>query len=1028
MSTSDLMKRTEFATTSPKPNHLRRNLQRLGWGILTLTLIVFSLLSTIPVALLFVTTAVPVIFAIVLVALDMGILAAFFYLERTFSTHIGTTIALILVSVLAVYLSQVHASTPPITKPNSIATLEIVDLNGSEQWITIRGQDVNNPVLLFLAGGPGGSELVMTRKYLGGLEEHFTIVNWDQPGTGKSYLAADFGTISPEKYVSDAYELTQYLRQRFHQDKIYVFGESWGSILGIWLVQDYPELYHAFISTGQMVDVVENDTEMYEFAIQLLTEQGRTEDVEQMRRIGPPPYPAETLLNSFGASNNVLNSYMDTHAHGEGIGHNLLLDSLGAQEYGLLDKVHWLLGLAQTFTTVYPQVYDVDFRTQATQLNVPVYFIKGRWDVNASNALLEEYFDILDAPHKELIWFEDSAHTPMWDEPDHFIDVMVNTILTETSPPKRDTTTFSGYFDTQMPKYLREFNIAGAVVSVVQNNAVIHLAGYGYADLDEHISMDPNQSVVHIGSAGKTFTATAIMQLVEQGKIDLNADVNTYLDFEIPDTYPEPITIWHLLTHTSGLEEHNFGLFRADPTQLPTVREYLVRNLPTRLHPPGERVGYSNYGLTLLGYVVERVSGMTLSEYLQTNVIARLRMIHSSADQTETPQNIAIGYNNRQAQPVEYIAAFGAGPIRSTAADMARYMMAHINEGQLDGVQILESSTSQAMQKRQFVAHPVVNGTGLGFYEFSRNGQTIYGHLGTTNYFHTLLLLFPEHKLGIFVSFNSAEGAQVLRSPQFMNDFMNHFFLETVTAINPPDDVAQRADDYAGTYFLNNRFGHTTLEKVAFLMDAVTIRPTQDNRLHMAMAGRGTTFTEVESDIFVQSDGHDVLVFHRDETGRVASASLKSRAVFTLERQSWYDEPLLTFTILGITCLIFVVTLLFNFYQLWLTRGQPIASMITVSHWVAISVSLLNLAFIVSLIVILPGLLRGAFPETTLHLMLSFPVIALVLITILSGITIFIWLQQDFSLLVKLEHTLLVVAGILFAITLNMWNLLGWHI
>jgi pimeloyl-ACP methyl ester carboxylesterase len=316
--------------------------------------------------------------------------------------------------------------------PGSIATLEPVNLNGSRQWVSIRGHSTDLPVLLFLAGGPGGSELAMTRKYLGELEQHFIVVNWDQPGTGKSYGAVDFAELTPERYVQDGHALTQYLRERFDEDKIYVFGESWGTIPGIWLMQQYPNLYHAYVGTGQMVDAVENDTRIYNHAIELAEEWGRTETVAQLRQNGPPPYPPETVISKFGTFNNVLNDYMHMNAHGEGTGHNLMLDSLAAPEYGLLDKVNWLVGLARTFRTVYPQLNDLDFREQVTTLDVPVYFIAGRWDVNADMPLAREYFDLLDAPHKQWIWFEDSAHTPSWDEPSRFVDVMVNTVWVPT--------------------------------------------------------------------------------------------------------------------------------------------------------------------------------------------------------------------------------------------------------------------------------------------------------------------------------------------------------------------------------------------------------------------------------------------------------------------------------------------------------------------------------------------------------------------------------------------------------------------
>ncbi|QPC81362.1 alpha/beta fold hydrolase [Phototrophicus methaneseepsis] len=418
----------------------RHPIRRLITGLLRTVALLIVIISGLPIVLLYFVTAVPVFLAGILTLIDLGLIAALFYFDQTPRLVISNVIIWIFVSMIAIALSQHFASTPPIMDANgkpirgSIATMEAVELNGSQQWITIRGNDTNNPILLFLAGGPGGSELVMTRRYLGDLEAHFVVVNWDQPGTGKSYGAVPFDELTPERYVDDAHALALYLRERFDKEKIYVFGESWGSIIGVWLVQQYPDLFYALITTGQMVDPVENDILMYDLAFELLTEQGRNDDVEMLRRNGPPPYTSGELLGKFGAINGVLNNYMDAHAHGEGTHHNLLIDSLGAQEYGLVDKVTWLLGLAKTFTTVYPQIYDVDLRMQAPRLEIPVYMIKGRWDVNAPNSLAEEYFNLLEAPHKEWFWFEDSAHTPSWDEPAHFTDVIVNTVLAQTQP------------------------------------------------------------------------------------------------------------------------------------------------------------------------------------------------------------------------------------------------------------------------------------------------------------------------------------------------------------------------------------------------------------------------------------------------------------------------------------------------------------------------------------------------------------------------------------------------------------------
>ncbi|MBZ0297036.1 MAG: alpha/beta fold hydrolase [Anaerolineae bacterium] len=414
--------------------------RRLVRGLLALVLTVIALVSLLPVILLFFLTAVPPVIAAVLAMIDAAIVAALFWPNRTSLSVFIAVVGWIAVAVLAVLLSQHFASTPPITDrngdaiPGSIASLESVELNNSTQWITIRSHSEDLPVLLFLAGGPGGSELVMTRQYLAELEEHFIVVNWDQPGTGKSYNAVPRDQLTPERFIEDGYALTAYLCERFEQDKIYVLGESWGSILGVWLVQHYPDLYHAFISTGQMIDPVENDIEMYEFALQLATEQGNADLVEQLHRNGPPPYQEDELLDRFQAMNGIINNYMHAHAHGEGTGHNLMFDSLAAQEYGLLDKVYWGLSLLNTFPHVYSQLNDVDLREQATRIDVPMYFIRGHWDMNSSHSLTEEYIAMVDAPQAELIWFDDAAHTPLWDSPRHFVDVLVNTVLAQTRP------------------------------------------------------------------------------------------------------------------------------------------------------------------------------------------------------------------------------------------------------------------------------------------------------------------------------------------------------------------------------------------------------------------------------------------------------------------------------------------------------------------------------------------------------------------------------------------------------------------
>lgn len=398
---------------------------------------VLILILCLPVVLLPKASAVPAWAWLALAAADLAVLGAFFGLRPAWkATGVSLTGALI-VAILAVAASQAFATTPPITGadgkplPGSIAALEQVTLNGSRQWISIRGRDTRQPLLLFLAGGPGGSQLATERYALGGLEEHFLVVNWEQPGAGKSFEAVNRAGLTPERYIEDAHALVALLKERFNQQKVYVLGESWGSALGILLVQRYPEDFHAFIGTGQMVAFLENDRMCYDFSLQWARERGDTQKVETLTRQGPPPYYGKGMAWKESAFLMDTFSYMNANPAIADNGANTWRD-LAAPEYGLYDKLNWFRGLLETLEVVYPQLWEVDFRRQAAKLQVPVYFLIGRHDINAPTVLSEQYFAVLEAPHKQIVWFEHSGHTPWVSESERFMQVMVDTVLAQT--------------------------------------------------------------------------------------------------------------------------------------------------------------------------------------------------------------------------------------------------------------------------------------------------------------------------------------------------------------------------------------------------------------------------------------------------------------------------------------------------------------------------------------------------------------------------------------------------------------------
>jgi pimeloyl-ACP methyl ester carboxylesterase len=322
--------------------------------------------------------------------------------------------------------TQWSASTPPIKDAygnaveGSVARLIQVELNGRREWISIRGHDAKNPVLLFLAGGPGGTQMAAVRYDLAELEKHFVVVNWDQPGSGKSYSAASRDALTPDTYIEDGYALTQYLCGEFGQEKIFLLGESWGSALGIFLVEGYPELYHAFIGTGQMVDFVETEITDYNLAMELALKTGNNDLAATLEKNGPPPYYGKSVTWKSAAYLNYLSGVMASNPEIQNSGYNTIRD-LAAAEYGIWDKINFMRGIVNTFNQVYPQLYPIDLREGHTELQVPVYFFLGKHDVNAPIPLAEEYFESLSAPCKEIVWFEHSGHSPWINESDKFV-------------------------------------------------------------------------------------------------------------------------------------------------------------------------------------------------------------------------------------------------------------------------------------------------------------------------------------------------------------------------------------------------------------------------------------------------------------------------------------------------------------------------------------------------------------------------------------------------------------------------------
>jgi CubicO group peptidase (beta-lactamase class C family) len=302
-----------------------------------------------------------------------------------------------------------------------------------------------------------------------------------------------------------------------------------------------------------------------------------------------------------------------------------------------------------------------------------------------------------------------------------------------------DPAELEAFLDGLLAQQMEANHIAGAAVSVVKDGVLFFAKGYGHADLEKGIPVDPEQTVFRIGSTTKVFTWTAVMQLVEQGKLDLDADVNTYLDFRIPDTYPQPITLRHLLAHTAGFEDLYLDFVSLKVEDQVPPRRWLASHLPGWVRPPGDTAAYSNYGTALAGYIVARVSGQSYDEYIQEHILDPLGMAHSAALATLHPDVAAhesVGYKYEdgafQVFPRFYGPRVGApmGFMGASATDMARFMIAHLQNGRYSDAEIAETrilreSTARQMHSTLFTHDPRLLGTAYGFFDFSDNGQRI---------------------------------------------------------------------------------------------------------------------------------------------------------------------------------------------------------------------------------------------------------------------------------------------------------------
>ena len=432
-----------------------------------------------------------------------------------------------------------------------------------------------------------------------------------------------------------------------------------------------------------------------------------------------------------------------------------------------------------------------------------------------------------------------------------------------TSPqttPQLTAADVGAWMDGNIPAALKAGKIAGAQVAVVKDGTVLFEKGYGYADVVAKIPMDPRRHLMRIGSTSKLLTWTAVMQQVEAGKIDLGADVNRYLDFRLSPP-GRAITMNDLMQHKGGFEEGLKDLLATDPKLLKTTERYLKENIRPFLFAPGEAGAYSNYGVALAGYIVQRVSGEPFDAYVQRHITGPLGMARTTFVQPLPPALaplMAKGYRTSDGppQPYELVETAPAGSVAATADDMTRFMLAHLGGGTWNGVTMLRPETTRLMHTPAAAPAAGFDSMAHGFFHMSRNGTTVIGHGGDTIVFHTDLVLFPEKNVGLFVSFNSrGERDAVYGARERLVDlFTDRYFPAPVPPIAPAIASAKAdAQGLAGKYETSRRV-ETGFISLFYLLQQDTVTPNDDGTISVSSID-GKRFREVAEGLWREVDG-----------------------------------------------------------------------------------------------------------------------------------------------------------------------------
>lgn len=430
--------------------------------------------------------------------------------------------------------------------------------------------------------------------------------------------------------------------------------------------------------------------------------------------------------------------------------------------------------------------------------------------------------------------------------------------------------------DAYMEQAMADQHIAGATLVIVKDGQVVMKQGYGYADIENQKLVDPNVTMFRIGSVSKVLTAIAALQQVERESLRLDQDVNAYLsDFKVNNSYNTPLTLSHLLTHTSGLSERLDGVYSEVLTEEPVpLSQTLKQHMPTVVRPPGEVIQYSNFGYALVGHLVEQASGEPFDQYVEKHLFQPLEMDNTIYSISPGESRVSKGYSYENGdyvvEPYGNILVHPAGSIASTASDMGNFIQSQLQNGTYKNKQILNRETALDMRKRQFTVQEVMPGYGYGYYENFKNPK-ILTHDGDVDTFTSQLSLYPEANLGYFISYNTLDDGKLRDGIE--NVIYGHYgvSLDQDTSSVELENPSQANDihSYNGSYVFAQRLKEGPLVSRGLFLK-VKIKATDDGTMKVRAFDSSVSgeYRHAGDHLYINADNGSRLYLKQDPVGK----------------------------------------------------------------------------------------------------------------------------------------------------------------